>query len=338
MEMKLLTIAVPCYNSQAYMAHAIDSLLSGGEEVEILIIDDGSADHTGRIADDYERRYPGIIRALHQENGGHGGAVMTGLHHAAGKYFKVVDSDDWVDEKALREILNTLRAFENDPVDLLVSNYIYDKAGEKHKHVVSYRNALPQHRVFGWEEAKHFRRGQYLLMHAVIYRTRLLRECGLELPRHTFYVDDLYVYVPLKNVQRLYYLDVDFYHYFIGRADQSVQEKIMLQRVDQYLRVNRLLVSSVDPFSVSNRQLREYMIGFLEIITTVSSVLLIRDGKEASLGKKQELWAFIEAENPQVYRRLRRRLLGRLVHLPGWYGRMLVNAGYRVSRKIFGFN
>ena len=87
---KLLSIAIPSYNSQDYLAHAVESLLPGGDEVEILIVDDGSSDRTAQIADDYEARYPGIVRAIHKENGGHGDAVMAGLRCASGLYFKVV--------------------------------------------------------------------------------------------------------------------------------------------------------------------------------------------------------------------------------------------------------
>ena len=137
-------------------------------------------------------------------------------------------------------------------------------------------------------------------MHAVIYRTQLLRDCGLTLPKHTFYVDDLYVYVPLKNVERMYYLDVDFYHYFIGREDQSVQEQVMIRRIDQYLLVNRLMVSSVDPFQTGSQHRQKYMLNFLEIITTVSSVLLTKSGTAESLQKRKELWAYIQNENPKV--------------------------------------
>ena len=93
---KLLSIAIPCYNSEAYMEHCINTLLTGGDEVEIIIVDDGSQkDRTPEIADEYERKYPGICRAVHQENGGHGQAVNTGLKNATGVFFKVVDSDDW---------------------------------------------------------------------------------------------------------------------------------------------------------------------------------------------------------------------------------------------------
>ena len=106
---KLLSIAIPSYNSEAYMRHAIESLLPGGDEVEILVVDDGSKDGTAAIADEYEARYPGIVRALHKENGGHGDAVMCGLHHATGIYFKVVDSDDWVDPECFNRVLARLR-------------------------------------------------------------------------------------------------------------------------------------------------------------------------------------------------------------------------------------
>ena len=94
--MKLLTFTVPCYNSQDYMRRCVDSLLIGGEDVEIIIVDDGSSDDTGAIADAYAEKYPSIVRAIHQENGGHGAGLNAGLNHATGLYFKVVDSDDWV--------------------------------------------------------------------------------------------------------------------------------------------------------------------------------------------------------------------------------------------------
>ena len=108
--MKLLSVAIPCYNSESYMEHCISTLLTGGEEVEIIIVDDGSVkDRTAEIADEYARRYPTICRAIHQENGGHGEAVNTGLKNATGIFFKVVDSDDWVNEEAFQSVLETLR-------------------------------------------------------------------------------------------------------------------------------------------------------------------------------------------------------------------------------------
>ena len=107
--MKLLSIAVPCYNSEAYMRNCIESLLPGGEEVEIIIVDDGSTkDRTPQIADEYAAKYPTIVKVVHQENGGHGEAVNTGLKNSTGVYFKVVDSDDWLDAESYQKVLKKL--------------------------------------------------------------------------------------------------------------------------------------------------------------------------------------------------------------------------------------
>ena len=146
------------------------------------------------------------------------------------------------------------------------------------------------------------------------------------------------MYVPLKNVEKMYYLDADFYHYFIGREDQSVQEQVMIRRIDQALLVNRLLVSAVNPYTIPDIHKRKYMMNFLEIVTTVSSVLLTKSGTKENLEKKKALWAYIEKENPRLYQELRRRLLGRLMHLPGKTGRGITVGGYKIAQKIFGFN
>lgn len=338
--MKLLSVAIPSYNSQDYLMHAVESLLPGGEEVEILIVDDGSTDDTPRIADEYAQKYPSIVRAIHKENGGHGDAVMAGLQHAEGLYFKVVDSDDWVDAKAYPKVLAALRAYTqpSDQVDLFISNFIYDKAEARHKHIVSYYNALPKDRRIGWEDVKHFRAGQYILMHAAIYRVQLLRECHLILPKHTFYVDNLYVYTPLPYVKSLYYIDEDFYHYFIGREDQSVQEQTMIRRIDQQLLVNRLMMDSVDLTQVENKAQRDYMLSYLEIITTVSSVLLIKSGTLENHRKLQALWVYLKQKNEAVYALLRFRPMGIACNIPGQFGRWVVTLCYNISRRYFGFN
>ena len=236
--MKLLSIAVPCYNSEAYMRNCIESLLKGGEDVEILIVDDGSTkDRTAEIADEYEAQYPTIIKAIHKENGGHGSAVNTGIANATGLYFKVVDSDDWVKEDAYMKILDTLRelAGGDKVLDMLISNYVYEKEGEKRKKIIHYHHILPQDQMFTWNDCHHFLKGHYILMHSVIFRTKLLRDCGVKLPEHTFYVDNIYVFEPLPYVKNMYYLDVNFYRYYIGRQDQSVNESIMISRIDQQI-------------------------------------------------------------------------------------------------------
>jgi len=342
--MKLLSIAIPCYNSAEYMGKCIESLLPGGEDVEILIVDDGSfKDNTAAIAYEYAAKYPTIIKAIHKPNGGHGSAVNTGIEHATGLYFKVVDSDDWVDQDAYGKILAKLREFSGDGqlLDMMISNYVYEKVGEKRKKVMHCRNILPKDRVFAWGDCKHFAKAHYILMHSVIYRTGLLRECGLKLPEHTFYVDSIYVFEPLPYAKRMYYLDVDFYRYYIGREGQSVNESIMISRMDQQLRVNKLMIDYLSAHKEDARASKrcfQYMKNYLEIITTVSSVLINKSGTAEHLQQKKELWQYLKDTDAELYKALRYGILGISMNLPGRVGRWISVKGYQIAQKIFHFN
>ena len=247
---KLITFAVPCYNSAAYMDALRGDAAAGGRR---------HRDHSGgrRL---HQRRHPRHLRPLCPSSTPISSGPSTrrtaatarestrASGNARGVYYKVVDSDDWVDVPALKKALDKLRQFVRDGklVDMLVCNYVYEHVEDNTQRVMHYRNVFPSNRVFGWEQIGRFRPSQYLLMHSVIYRTQLLRDCGLELPKHTFYVDNIFVYQPLPSVQNIYYLDVDLYRYFIGRADQSVNETVMVGRVDQQLRVTYHMIDSHD--------------------------------------------------------------------------------------------
>lgn len=337
--MKLLTFTIPCYNSQDYMRHCIESILPGGEDVEILIVDDGSKDDTAAIADEYAEKYPTIVKAIHQENGGHGEAVNAGIRNATGLYFKVVDSDDWVDWNAYQAILAKLREIAGGSValDMLLANYVYEKEGAKHKRVMR-QTGFPKDQIFTWSDVRHFYKGHYILMHSVIYRTKLLRECGLELPKHTFYVDNIYVYKPLPSVKHMYYMDVDFYRYFIGRDDQSVNEKVMIGRIDQQIKVNKIMIDEFDLWKIQNPKLRHYLFNYLEIITVISTIMLIRSGTEENLEKKRELWKYIKDHDIRLFHHLRNGIMGNAMNLPGRGGRKISVAAYKLSQKIVGFN
>ena len=269
--MKYISFAIPCYNSQDYMAHAIESILPGGEDVEIIIVNDGSRDDTSKIGHEYAEKYPGIVKVIDKENGGHGDAVNCGLANATGKYFKVVDSDDCVKEESLHRILQVLRNFEEEgtEVDMFIANYVYEKVGVENKKCIHYRNVLPQDEIFHWSDIGHFHLDQYILMHSVIYRTELLLLCQLTLPKHTFYVDNIYVYYPLPHVRKLYYMDEDFYRYYIGREDQSVNEKVMIKRLDQQIFVTKKMIDMYHMKEITNKKLKKYMINYLAIMMTV---------------------------------------------------------------------
>lgn len=337
--MKLLSVAIPSYNSESYLQRCVESLLHGGEDVEIIIVNDGSKDRTGEIADAYAAKYPGIVKAVHQENGGHGEAVNTGLREATGLYFKVVDSDDWVNQDAYKEILSSLSELvrEGNMIDMLISNFVYEKEGAKHKKVMRYTGALPEKEIFTWSDMGRLGTGRYFLMHSIIYRTKMLRDCGLSLPKHTFYVDNIFVFKPLPYVKRMYYVDVNFYRYYIGREDQSVNEQVMISRIDQQMKVNKLMVDAFAEQRITNKRLRRYMMSYLDIITTVTSILLIRSQRADEGEVRKELWDYIKKKDIVLYYRLQRGIT-RLANMPGKSGRKFAVTVYKIYQKLYGFN
>lgn len=338
--MKILTITVPCYNSTEYMDRCIRSLLVGGDDVEILIIDDGSTkDDTYEVAKKYEEAYPGIVRAIHQENRGHGGAVNTGIENATGKYFKVVDSDDKVATLAFSKVLEHLKGLESEGgVDMFLSNYIYDKEGAKKKALMRYQHVMPEGRIFTWEESKKLGPTQYVLMHSIIYRTELLRECGLKLPEHTFYVDNLYAFIPIPYVKRMYYLNENLYLYYIGREDQSVHESVMINRLDQQLAVNREMIEVMSENEHLTGRQKDFMIHSLSIIMTVSSIMCLRAGTPERLKDKDELWDLLKEKCPNEYLRIRWFITGAAMNTHTRLGHALTIGAYKLTQKRFGFN
>ncbi len=340
--MKILTVAIPCYNSEAYMEHCIDSILPVGSDIEILIVDDGSTkDKTPQIADEYAAKYPDIIRTIHQENGGHGAAVNTGLHNAKGVYYKVVDSDDWVNTENLKKLVRRMQELEKEGgVDLLLANFVYDKVGVRRKKEMRFNNIFPQDEIFTWDQMRRMPITRYILMHDVFYRTQVLRDAHTELPLHTFYVDNIFAFQPLPYCKRLYYMDLDLYHYYIGREDQSVNEQVMIRRIDQQIRVNEIMIDVMagEDFSDKSPRLKRYMLNYLNNIMTVTSTMLTIARTDEALEKKRKIWDYLKEKDPGTYKTLRQSFLGISVNLPGKVGREITIFGYKIAQKFFGFN
>ncbi len=308
--MKYITFTVPCYNSQDYMRKCVDSLLLGGEDVEIVIVNDGSKDNTLSIAREYEAKYPTIVKVVDKENGGHGSGVNAGLALASGLYFKVVDSDDWVDEEAYQRLLSTIKvhAKEGAP-DLYIVNYVYEHSADNTRHFSRYDKKLPADVFCTWERVKPFRFSLMLLMHALVYKTSVLRESGLCLPEHTFYVDDIVSYNPLPYTKRLCYLNIDFYRYFIGRADQSVNLPNMVKRYEQMLRVMQIMTDrwTYKEIKAQPKGLRRYMLHALSSYMLTTMLFVLGEYTKERRAAMKELWRHIKERDRGLYYKLRYR-------------------------------
>lgn len=336
--MKLLSVTVPCYNSQDYMKNCIESLLPGGERVEIIIVDDGSKDATGRIADEYAAKYPDTVKVIHQENGGHGEGINQGLKHATGTYFKVVDSDDVVSGD-FTAFLDVLEACERSGgVDLAVTNYYYVHADGKGDRSINYSNALPEGRIFTWADTKPFRLHQLLTIHSCTFRTEAMRRWGQALPKHVFYEDNLMVYQTLPHVHKMYYMNADLYRYWIGRPDQSVQQSVMMKRYHHQVLVTERCFTSSYLDRVEAPRLKKYMKHELFMMFAIS-IIYTRLHKSAETDKAMEaMWDTCRAFDRKWASHFRNRTPLWFLCMPGRFGQDFAIFIYKFANKIVRFN
>ena len=335
--MKYITFTIPSYNSQEYMRHVIDNLVAVGDDIEVIIVNDGSKDDTGKIADEYQTKYPTIVKAIQKENGGHGSGVMAGIRNATGIFYKVVDSDDWIETKDVIEMLDLIKKHmaENIDIDLYITNYVYEHASDNSQFVMHYRKCLPAEQVFTWKEMKHVKLETVFLMHSLMYRLDKLKASKMELPNHTFYVDDIYAYVPLPFMDKIFYHDLDFYHYFIGRSDQSINYGIMCKRYEQQIRVFNIMFDSykLDELKTFTKPLYKYMWQFLMIIGAVTLMTIVGTKEDKPIRKValKDFWKRLKESDPKLHKKFRNSLPGILISLlPGY------NLKSFASRKIYG--
>ena len=335
---KLLTVAVPCYNSEGYMRGCIDSLLIGGEEIEIIIIDAGSTDATGEIADAYAAEHPETVKVIHQENGGHGEGINQGVRHARGRYFKVVDSDDALSED-LPALLDALKTCERKGgVDLAVTNYYYEHTDARGDRSIDYSSALPRGRIFEWRDTRRFRIHQLLTIHSCTFRTDLLREWDEPLPRRVFYEDNLMICKTMPRVKRIYYLPLDLYRYRIGRPDQSVQEAALIKRYQHQILVSEQCFIACELDSIKEPRLKRYLKHELFILFGMAIMFTRLNRSDKADAELVKMWKRCIRHNEKWGKHFRYRSPLALICLGGSFGRAIAIFFYRMANKIVRFN
>ena len=329
---------MPCYNSEAYMEKCVDSLLVGGDRVEIIIINDGSSDRTGEIADRYAEKYPNIVRVIHQENGGHGEGINQGLAHATGKYFKVVDSDDAMSEDFIKFLDNLEECEKNGGIDLMVTNYFYvhtDGIGDRS---ISYASVLPEGRIIGWGETKRFFLHQLLTIHSCTFRTELMRRASEPLPKHVFYEDNLMVYRVLQHVKRLYYMNSDLYRYWIGRPDQSVQEATMMKRYTHHLLVVERCFTAFHFDEIDQPMLKKYLKHEMFVLFGIA-ILYTRMNKTKQVDADlREMWKRCMAYDEKWAKHFRYYTPLTFICIPGKFGQHFCSLINWIANKVVRFN
>lgn len=260
MNNKLLTLAVPTYNMEKYLARCLDSVLCENQDyLEVLVVNDGSKDRSSEIGHEYESKYPDVIRVIDKENGNYGSCVNRALSEAKGKYFRMLDADDWCDTQALNQWLEELKSCDADM--LLTISEDRGENGELLTRMDAPQIVLPG-KVYQMADFDGVKLGYSYLFcsHIVTYKTEILHKIGLQLQHGISYTDNEYVYFPMNHCQTVVYYDLPIYQYFVGREGQTTDPKVMSKSVDQIMKVfNRLWEDFAEnsgsrPLAVSNNQ------------------------------------------------------------------------------------
>lgn len=309
---KILSITVPAYKVEDYLKQCLDSFLAEDilDDLEILIIDDGSPDHSKVIAETYQTKFPHTFRLISKENGGHGSAVNRGIREASGKYFKVVDGDDWVDSRALANLVHWLKQTDSD---LVVSNYlwVYEKTGQKRPEMKEPFAGVQYYSEYRFDEICS---KLYIKMHAITIKTSILKQNHICLDEGCYYVDTEYITYPIPYIQTIFFIPDCVYMYRIGLNGQSVNIKSMQKNINDHLRVVRSLIEFylniyTETASVDNQR-RFYIEGMINRVIASQFKIYLSFGPSRMW--KQELIKFdqeIRRKSAVLYKQQRHKVV-----------------------------
>ncbi len=305
--MKILTIAVPVYNTEKYISRCLDSMLIDEvlDDIEIITINDGSKDNSINILREYEKKYPNTVVVIDKENGGHGSGVNAGLKNATGKYYRVIDSDDWVNSK---DFVTFVKNLKKDDADLVITNYskehVYNGASE----FLEYKD-LEDGKEYDFDtmdlEILH---GEYFVMATSTYKTETLRKAGVELFEKTFYVDMQFNCMPIKEINTIKYYNLDIYRYYIGRPDQSMNLDNFVRNRANHEKVMRFLVEyycNIKPELSDNK--KEYMsliIYYMLVTHYYIYCVYTKKGSKEIRDEIKQFDVFLKEKDEELYERV----------------------------------
>lgn len=269
--MKVLSLIVPTYNVEKYLERCLDSLVFDEKiqkDIEIIIVNDGSKDNSLKIAKEYEKKYPESIIVIDKENGGHGSTINAGLKIAKGKYFRVIDSDDWVNIIDFSKFVKDLKKMDED---IILNNYSRELlySGESIK--FKYKN-LEYNKHYDLDKFDYsLLKEDYFFMATSTFKTEKLRKSKVILDEKTFYVDMEFILLPFLEMDSMIYLNYDIYRYFIGRPDQSINiqsyvrnrkhhEKVLLRLLEFYKNIKGNVKKKEYIFKIISQMLNSHYI------------------------------------------------------------------------------
>lgn len=285
---KILSITIPSYNVEKYIDKCVQSMLVDSilDDIEILIVNDGSKDSTPEIARGYVEKYPQTVRLIDKENGGHGSTINAGIREATGKYFKVVDGDDWLMTENLEHFITLLKSRDED---VIASNYLcirdesYDVIAEKR--VTSDASLYGTICNMDKGEVK-----EVIKMHGLTIRTSILKENNITIDEHCFYVDAEYIAYPMPFVSSVYYDDEFIYMYRLGRNGQSMDIKSMQRNRAMHMKVLNSMLAFYDKMPEVTDAKKAYIEKVIGQMVENQFQIYISMGTEKEIQKETAAW------------------------------------------------
>lgn len=315
---KILSIIIPAYNVEKYLRKCLSSMEVKEilDDVEVLVISDGSTDSTAQIVMEYVNKYPGTYYLYEKENGGHGSTINYGIRHANGKYFKVVDGDDWLNTPKLSEYVNMLK---NRDEDIIASDYLcIQDVTEK---ILDEKYAADDKSQY--TKTCYISKGQIhnvIKMHSMTIKTGFLKNQGIDIDEHCFYVDAEYITYPIVQTDSVYFYNEFIYMYRLGRNGQSMDIKSMQKRRDQHMHVLESLLRFYENASYPTDEHKKYVERAIAQIVENQFQIYISMGLKKGIFSEMKKWdKDLQKNYPDVYKSTNKKSIT-----------MLRNTGYLI--------
>lgn len=332
---KVISFVILAFNVEKYLTKCLDSFLCSAvmKQIEVIVVDDGSTDTTGQIADSYAERYPDVFVVLHKENGGHGSGINAGSKLARGKFLKAIDADDWVVTENLPNFVRALT--ECDAEAVLTPFHMIDMVtGEKtEKRMEAWKKPSVQiHEILeNWPVFE-----DCCVFHGITYRTDFYRSNGYQLPEHTFYEDQEYNTVPFCRARSVAVMDMYIYQYQVGNDQQSVSFANQAKRISHLERVAWDLVDYYETEDALTDDARMYLLKKIESVCLIylATAFIYKPEKKEGRFAGKRFALCLRKRLPEVYERIQKRyyiyrILNWIHMSPEWYQSMIQSGGYR---------
>lgn len=305
---KIISFIILAYNVEQYLHKCLDSFicLPVLGQIEVIVVDDGSVDSTGEIADGYAKRYPHVFKVIHKENGGHGSGINVGSRQACGKYLKAIDADDWVLTENLPDFVAQLAVCDADVV-LTPFHMVDMTTGEQAaKHMQGWNAATVQIEdiLNNWKIFE-----ECCVFHGITYRTDFYTNCGHDLPEHIFYEDQEYNTIPFCRAESIAVFQMYIYQYLIGNAQQSISYANQAKRIDHLERVVCDLAEYYLESTDLTQSARKYLFRKLESVSLIyfATACIYESDKRKGRNKGKAFANELRNKMPEVYRNIRNK-------------------------------